>query len=104
MRQKPDGHVIVSKEEQESILNEAVGHDLNEDSKDSAFRSDISNLPSPTVEKHQIEVDNLKWQIQYEKKLHDQTSKLLEEKVASLMATQKELEEKIVKLNQTIDE
>lgn len=33
-------------------------------------QSEVSALPSPTQEKHNIEIQNLKWQIEYEKKLH----------------------------------
>jgi len=38
------------------------------------------------MQKHKIEVDNLKWQINYEKKLHEEMGQLLEDKVSHLMA------------------
>ena len=51
-----------------------------------SHESNMCSLPSPITEKHLIEVENLKWSIEYEKKLHEQTSKLLEDKVSELMA------------------
>lgn len=48
--------------------------------------SNMSNIPSPQMQKHKIEVDNLKWQINYEKKLHEEMGQLLEDKVSHLMA------------------
>jgi deoxycytidylate deaminase len=44
-------------------------------------------MPSPTDEKHQIEVENLKWQLKYEKELHEEMNSILEDKVSNLMAT-----------------
>ncbi len=52
------------------------------------------------VEKHLQEVENLKWQIDYEKRIHNQMTQLLEDKVSNLMAKIKTLEkEKIDFLN-----
>jgi hypothetical protein len=59
-------------------------------------------MPSPTIEDHNIKVENLKWQIQIEKKLHNEMCQLLENKVSFLMATQRELEHKILSLEQSI--
>jgi len=60
--------------------------------KDSEDASVVSDMPSPMTEAHNIKVENLQWQIQYEKKLHNEMGQLLENKVSELMATQKELE------------
>ena len=49
----------------------------------------MSNLPSPSTEHHLIEIENLKWSIEYEKKLHNHTSRLLEDKVSAGIATLK---------------
>ena len=62
----------------------------------------VSDMPSPTIEDHNIKVENLKWQIQIEKKLHNEMCQLLENKVSFLMATQRELEHKILSLEQSI--
>ena len=61
--------------------------------------SDISLLPPPNVEKHQHEVENLKWQINYEKKLHAEMGQLLEDKVSNLVAQVKDLNSEIANLN-----
>jgi len=66
--------------------------------------SQISALPSTREQEHLLEVENLKWQIQYEKKLHWEMSQLLENKVSNLMADAKELEKKISQLEGTIQE
>ena len=34
-------------------------------------QSEISVIPSPHIEKHKLEIESLKWQIEYEKKLYD---------------------------------
>ena len=57
--------------------------------------SQASSIPAPHVEAHRLEVENLKWQIEYEKKLHDQLSQLLENKVSNLMAQVKRLEKTV---------
>ena len=67
-------------------------------------QSEVSQMPSPTDEKHQIEIENLKWQIKYEKELYEEMSQLLENKVSNLMATVTTLNKEIEKLNGTIQE
>ena len=62
--------------------------------------SEVSGLPSPTQEKHEIEIQNLKWQIDYEKKLHREMTQLLENKVSDLMAQVRHLEKDIRGLNE----
>jgi len=46
-----------------------------------------------------MEVENLKWQIQYEKKLHEEMSQLLENKVSHLMAEVRQLNKTISDLD-----
>jgi gas vesicle protein len=67
-------------------------------------QSEISLLPPQNIEKKINEVENLKWQIQYEKKLHSEMSQLLEDKVSNLMASVKDLKAEIVSLNETVEE
>ena len=55
------------------------------------------------MEKHLIEVENLKWQIEYERKLQQEMNSLLENKVSGLMADKEELEKQISKLFSNID-
>lgn len=50
-----------------------------------------------------MEVENLKWQIQYEKKLHEEMGQLLENKVSHLMAGVKQLNKTIVELQQKVE-
>lgn len=52
--------------------------------------SEISFIPTPALEKHMMEVENLKWQIDYERKLQQQMNKMLEDKVSILMANKDE--------------
>lgn len=59
-------------------------------------------MPSPKVEKHLVEVENLKWQIEYERKLHDQMQMMLENKVSNLLADVKKLEENIEEKDATL--
>ena len=47
------------------------------------------------MEAHRLEIENLKWQIEYEKKLHDELSQRLENKVSDLMAN-------VVRLNKQV--
>ena len=61
-------------------------------------------MPSPTQEKHEIEVQNLNWQIEYEKKLHKEMGQLLENKVSDLMAQVRHLEKDIRGLNSQLAE
>lgn len=68
------------------------------------LQSQVSALPSPTQEKHEIEIQNLKWQIEYEKKLHREMAQLLEDKVSDLMAQVRHLEKDIRGLNEKIAE
>jgi hypothetical protein len=42
-----------------------------------------------------MEIENLNWQIKYEKKLHEEMSQLLENKVSHLMAEVKQLKKNI---------
>lgn len=34
--------------------------------------SEMSMIPTPSMEKHLMEVENLKWQIEYERKLQQE--------------------------------
>lgn len=56
------------------------------------------------MEKHLIEVENLKWQIEYERKLQTDMNKMLEDKVSNLMATKNENQFEIKSLEKRIDE
>lgn len=113
MRKNPNGHVIVSKEEQDDILKAQIIDDkVDENAQEllaadeevrNSQESELSSLPSPSTEQHLIEVENLKWSIEYEKKLHQQTSQLLEDKVSAQIASLKELNEKVEKLNEIIE-
>ena len=113
MRKNPNGHVIVSKEEQDDILKAQIIDDKVDENAQEVFAADeevrnsqeseLSSLPSPSTEQHLIEVENLKWSIEYEKKLHQQTSQLLEDKVSAQIASLKELNEKVEKLNEIIE-
>lgn len=76
----------------------ASEHNSQKDSEDASV---VSDMPSPMTEAHNIKVENLQWQIQYEKKLHNEMCQLLENKVSKLMATQRELEHKIAGLEQS---
>jgi vacuolar-type H+-ATPase subunit D/Vma8 len=49
-----------------------------------------------------MEVENLKWQISYEKKLHEEMSQLLENKVSHLMAEVRQLNKHIDEQNEKI--
>jgi hypothetical protein len=49
----------------------------------------MSILPSPIIQKHLQEIESLKWQIDYEKKLHDEINQILESKVSNLIANGK---------------
>ena len=51
-----------------------------------------------------MQVENLKWQINYEKKLHVEMSQLLENKVSHLMAEVKQLKKQIVDLETQVTE
>ena len=113
MRKNPNGHVIVSKEEQDDILKAQIIDDKEDENAQELLAADeevrnsqeseLSSLPSPSTEQHLIEVENLKWSIEYEKKLHQQTSQLLEDKVSAQIASLKELNEKVEKLNEIIE-
>ena len=113
MRKNPNGHVIVSKEEQDDILKAQIIDDKADENAQELLAADeevrnsqeseLSSLPSPSTEQHLIEVENLKWSIEYEKKLHQQTSQLLEDKVSAQIASLKELNEKVEKLNEIIE-
>ena len=113
MRKNPNGHVIVSKEEQDDILKAQIIDDKQDENAQELLAADeevrnsqeseLSSLPSPSTEQHLIEVENLKWSIEYEKKLHQQTSQLLEDKVSAQIASLKELNEKVEKLNEIIE-
>ena len=125
VRDRPEGHVVVTKEEQNAVLKPHYQRDLEIKTKKSSVKpqsalfgsvmvedqderapdtpgvksakyklegvdnyhlskplssarvsldgqSDISLLPPQNIEKHQHEIENLKWQIQYEKKLHNE--------------------------------
>lgn len=61
-------------------------------------------MPSPALEKHKLEVENLKWQIEYENKLHDKLSQILENKVSGLMAQVKRMQKDIDSKAATITE
>ena len=100
MRDQPEGHIVVSKQEQNALLQskeslQPISKSIEErksiekqQSQEEVDDNDshISNIPSPTMQNHQIEVENLKWQIEYEKKLHQEMGQLLEDKVSHLMA------------------
>ena len=51
-----------------------------------------------------IEIDNLKWQLDYERKLSEDMNVLLENKVSTLMAEKDEFQKTIVKLQGEIEE
>lgn len=80
VREKPDGHVIVSKDEQDALLKttrsvivKSQKHVISP-AKDMDQDSEQSFIPSQHIQEHRMEVENLKWQIQYEKKLHEEMS------------------------------
>ena len=105
-RRKPDGHFIVSKEEQEEVFgklnneasikkestiriqpDEKAGHQNfekpnSENGSDEEEVSELSIIPTPSREKHLIEVENLKWQIEYERKFPQDMNWMLEDKVS----------------------
>ena len=54
-------------------------------------QSEVSMIPNPTLEAHLLEVENLKWQIQYENKLFSEMKELLEHKVSNLLADKEAL-------------
>lgn len=66
--------------------------------------SEVSMIPPQVMEDHRMQVENLKWQIDYEKKLHMEMSQLLENKVSHLMAEVKQLKKQIVDLETQISE
>jgi uncharacterized coiled-coil DUF342 family protein len=95
------------------VQKSALASDRQDDEKQDASKtpsaeddkqSEVSALPSPTQEKHEIEIQNLKWQIEYEKKLHKEMTQLLENKVSDLMAEVRHLEKDIKGLNGKIAE
>lgn len=51
----------MSKQEQDEAFGEARD--------DSEKMSEISQFPTPSMEQHLVEVEHLKWQIDYERKL-----------------------------------
>ena len=57
--------------------------------------SESSLIPPPMLEKHQMEVEHLKWQIEYESKFQQEMNRMLEDKVSNLMATKDENNKKI---------
>ena len=61
--------------------------------------SEQSFIPPQQIQDHRMEVENLKWQIQYEKKLHEEMSQLLENKVSHLMAEVRQLNKTISDLD-----
>lgn len=63
----------------------------------------MSAIPTPTAEKHSIEVENLKWQLEYERKLNTEVNNLLEDKVSQLMATKEQQKKQLEQLQKTID-
>ena len=93
-RQKPEGHFIVTKQEQDEAFGEAR--------EDSERMSEISQIPTPTMEQHLVEVEHLKWQIEYERKLSQEMNQLLEDKVSKLMATKDEHAKQIQKQTQVL--
>ena len=56
-------------------------------------------IPNPNIERHLIEIENLKWQIQHESKLNLEMKEILQIKVSVLMAEKQELEKTITELN-----
>ena len=64
--------------------------------------SEITMIPNPTVEKHLVEVENLKWQIEHERKMQHEMNMMLQEKVSNLMANKEENSNEIEQLNQVI--
>jgi len=141
IRDHPEGHIVVSKQEQEAVIANQVDKvqdvkpegsrtgpaksagkgmqvlnidsgrkDVDQSASKTASmgeedrHSEISALPSPTQEKHEIEVQNLNWQIEYEKKLHKEMGQLLENKVSDLMAQVRHLEKDIRGLNSQLVE
>lgn len=56
-------------------------------------------IPNPNIERHLIEIENLKWQIQHESKLNLEMKEILQTKVSVLMAEKQELEKTITELN-----
>ena len=56
-------------------------------------------IPNPNIERHLIEIENLKWQIQHESKLNLEMKEMLQTKVSVLMAEKQELEKTITELN-----
>jgi hypothetical protein len=65
--------------------------------------SEQSFIPPQQIQDHLSEVENLNWQIQYEKKLHEEMSQLLENKVSHLMAEVKQLNKTISDLELKVD-
>ena len=99
-RTQPEGHVIVSKQEQEELLK--TDKDLENRSDDEI--SQVSMIPNPNIEKHLIEIENLKWQIQHESKLNLEMTEILKTKVSVLMAEQQQLQKTIKELNLHIED
>ena len=113
VREKPEGHVIVTKNEQDDLLKSARTKRLEkvmppkspspEQVRDIDQDSEQSFIPPQQIQDHKMEVENLKWQIQYEKKLHEEMGQLLENKVSHLMAEVKQLNKTIVELQQKVE-
>ena len=61
-------------------------------------------IPNPNIEKHLIEIENLKWQIQHESKLNLEMTDILKTKVSVLMAEQQQLQKTIKELNLHIED
>lgn len=119
MREHPDGHIVVSKEEQDEFvagktpqqvpknlpsqlpaqfpLKEDVKVELTARS-NLESESNISEIPSPKQENHNIEVENLRWQIEADRKLNLELKAILEDKVTNLMAVQDDLHKQITLL------
>ena len=73
VRNKPEGHIIVTKEEQDQVLKDKIvdaemkaaevkakASEQNSQ-KDSEEASVVSDMPSPMTEAHNIKVENLQW-------------------------------------------
>ncbi len=147
MRLKPEGHVIVSKQEQDALLNDEepprlessqasqssrvksqvnphitksslapetnrqsagnpspeVEHPLIEKLESEDKQSVVSAIPSPLIEKHRMEVEDLKWQIQYEKKLQLEMTSILENKVSFFIAQVEELKKEKQAMQEEVD-
>ena len=63
----------------------------------------ISAIPSPLLEKHRMEIEDLKWQIKYEKKLQLEMTDILENKVSHFIADIEGLKKKIINLEDNIE-